>query len=101
MCDAPALVWDLLGKGRIAVGYDADLVLVDLDLRQQVLDERQQTKCGWSPWHGQWLNGWPIRTWVRGQCVFQEGVIDESCRGSEAKFDHARGGYWAATAMSE
>ena len=33
MCDAPARVWDIVGKGRIAVGYDADLVLVDLQQR--------------------------------------------------------------------
>ncbi len=31
MCDAPARVWDIVGKGRIEVGYDADLVLVDLE----------------------------------------------------------------------
>ena len=96
MCEAPALVWDIVGKGRIEVGYDADLVLVDLSFRQQVLDERQESKCGWSPWHGQWLHGWPVQTWVMGHAVFRDQGIDETRMGSEARFDHARGGYWKA-----
>ena len=95
MCDAPARVWDLLHKGRIEVGYDADLVLVDLELRQQVLNENQLTKCGWSPWHGVELQGWPVRTWVRGQQVFGPEGVDRSHRGTEVAFDHQRGGYWA------
>ena len=66
MCDAPARVWDIVGKGRIAVGYDADLVLVDLERTHEVRNEEQITKCGWSPWHGERLTGWPVRTWVIG-----------------------------------
>ncbi|MEM8866621.1 MAG: amidohydrolase family protein, partial [Planctomycetota bacterium] len=95
MCDAPARVWDLVGKGRIAEGYDADLVLVDLAKSATIRNEEQLTKCGWSPWHGETLTGWPVRTWVGGQQVFHEGVVDDSIRGSEAVFDHQRGGYWA------
>ena len=97
MCDAPARVWDIIGKGRIAVGYDADLVLVDLNKSAVVRNEQQLTKCGWSPWHGQTLTGWPVRTWVLGREVFREGRIDEMVRGSEAQIDHARGGYWATS----
>jgi dihydroorotase len=97
MCDAPARVWDLVGKGRIAEGYDADLVLVDLNRRATVLDEEQQTKCRWSPWHGVTLTGWPVRTWVMGQQVFVDGQFNEQVRGREAVFDHARGGYWGTS----
>lgn len=95
MCDAPARVWDIVGKGRIEVGYDADLVLVDLQKSALIRDEEQQTKSKWSPWHGETITGWPVRTWVMGQEVFREGKFSESCRGREATYDHARGGYWA------
>jgi dihydroorotase len=94
MCDAPARVWDLVGKGRIAAGYDADLVLVDMNKSTTILDADQQTKCGWSPWDGVSLQGWPVRTWVMGQEVFREGRFDDGVRGREAQFDHQRGGYW-------
>lgn len=95
MCDAPARVWDIVGKGRIVEGYDADLVLVDLKLARQVRNEEQLSKCGWSAWHGETLTGWPVRTWVNGCEVFWAGKINDNCRGRAAQFDHARGGYWA------
>ena len=95
LCDAPARVWDIVNKGRIAVGYDADLVLVDLAKRATVRNSEQATKCGWSPWDGVELQGWPVRTWVMGRTLFENGRIDDTVRGREARFDHARGGYWA------
>jgi len=95
MCDAPARVWDIVGKGRIEVGYDADLVLVDLNKTATILNEQQETKSRWSPWHGVTLAGWPVRTWVLGQEVFHDGQINDAIRGRETQFDHSRGGYWA------
>ncbi|MCU0876960.1 MAG: dihydroorotase [Pirellulaceae bacterium] len=94
MCDAPARVWDLVGKGRIEVGYDADLVLVDLAKTATIRHAEQETKCRWSPWDGTALTGWPVRTWVLGQEVFRDGKIDDTIRGREAIYDHVRGGYW-------
>jgi len=94
MCDAPARVWDMVGKGRIAEGYDADLVLVDLGKKQTVRNQTQVTKCGWSPWDGVSLQGWPVRTLVKGHTVFLNGQFDETVRGSEIEFDHSLGGYW-------
>jgi dihydroorotase len=94
MCDAPARVWDIVNKGRIAVGYDADLVLVDLHKSAEIRNETQETKSRWSPWHGETLTGWPVRTWVNGQEVFRDGKINDQIRGREATYDHARGGYW-------
>jgi dihydroorotase len=94
MCDAPARVWDIVGKGRIAVGYDADLVLVDLERPQEIRNENQVTRCRWSPWHGRRLVGWPVRTWVMGREVYHDGQFPADGRGQEVRFDHARGGYW-------
>jgi dihydroorotase len=95
MCDAPARVWDMIGKGRIAVGYDADLVLVDMQRAEEIRNENQVTKCGWSPWHGVRLTGWPVRTWVMGQEVYRDGKFQDGVRGREVQFDHTRGGFWA------
>ncbi len=95
MSDAPARVWGIVGKGRIAVGYDADLVLVDLEKQRTIRNAEQYTKSRWSPWDGATLTGWPVATWVAGRCVFSEQGLDESARGTKPLFDHARGGYWA------
>lgn len=93
--DAPARVWGMVGKGRIAVGYDADVVLVDPLLAKTITNESQWTKSKWSPWAGETLRGWPIRTWCGGRTVFHDGVVQHANRGQRIDFDHARGGYWA------
>lgn len=94
MSDAPARVWDVVGKGRIAQGYDADLVLVDLERKATIRDAEQIAKSRWSPWDGVTLIGWPVKTWVGGHLVFDEGRFDKNHRGREATFDHSLGGYW-------
>ena len=95
MSDAPARVWGIVGKGRIEVGYDADLVLVDLQRQKTIRDEEQLTKSRWSPWAGQTLTGWPVATFVSGKPVWTlNDGFDESARGSKLRFDHDRGGYW-------
>ncbi|HWL07809.1 MAG TPA: dihydroorotase, partial [Planctomicrobium sp.] len=89
MCEAPARIWDLKNKGAIREGYDADLVLVDLNRKQTILDDNQLTKSRWSPWHGTELTGWPVRTWVRGKTVFHDGKVDATHRGAEAEYSHS------------
>lgn len=91
MCERPAVIWHLQNKGRIQVGYDADVVLVDLAKSLQVRDEDQVTKCRWSAWHGTTLQGWPVRTWVRGQEVFRDGKVTQEPLGTEAIFDRSSG----------
>ncbi len=94
MSDAPARVWGLVGKGRIEVGYDADLVLVDLGLKKTIENEKQFTRSRWSPWAGQSLTGWPVRTLVGGRTVFESGIVSQQERGNRVRCDHQRGGYW-------
>ncbi|MBB3209550.1 dihydroorotase [Rhodopirellula rubra] len=98
MSDAPARVWGMTAKGRIAEGYDADLVLVDLNESRTIRDAEQHTKNRWSPWDGETLTGWPVRTYVGGHQVWSiDAGFDESARGTKPTFDHSRGGYWATT----
>lgn len=90
MSSEPARVWNILNKGRIEIGCDADLTLVDLNLKQTILNEQQEAKCGWSPWHGSELTGWPVSTWVMGRQVFQlkdrKSEFDATKLGAEIEF---------------
>lgn len=81
MCEAPARVFKAPRKGLIAPGYDADLVLIDLERQHAIVDERQFTKVRWSPWHGKVCTGWPVTTIVLGQVVFEEGRPNLAARG--------------------
>lgn len=95
MSDAPARVWGMVGKGRIEAGYDADIVLVDMNEKRTIRDAQQHTKSRWSPWDGETLQGWPVATYVHGHCVWNTiRGFDESFRGTKLRFDHSRGGYW-------
>lgn len=89
MSAAPARVWNIANKGAIKPGYDADLVLVDVNKTKTVQDEDQFTKAKWSPWAGETLKGWPVMTFVRGQCVYRDGTVNESVRGAEAAYDRS------------
>ncbi len=86
MCEAPARLYGMKGKGNIEVGMDADLVLVDMNQKKTVSNGQLFTKVNWSPYHGIELQGWPIRTIVNGQTVFWEGKIIENIRGQEIEF---------------
>jgi dihydroorotase len=86
MCDAPARCYRIEHKGRIELGYDGDLALVDLRARRRVGDRPYQTRVGWNPFEGMELQGWPVMTVVRGVPVYRDGQIVESHRGSPLVF---------------
>ncbi|MEN9277772.1 MAG: amidohydrolase family protein, partial [Thermostichus sp. DG_1_5_bins_95] len=73
-------------KGRLQVGYDADLVLVDLQTPKPVRRQEILSKCGWSPFEGWQLVGWPQITVVAGQIAFQGGKVDPTVRGKALQF---------------
>lgn len=82
----PARIFSIKNKGGIKAGYDADLVIVDMSLSKKVNNEKLFTKCGWSPFAGRELKGWPVTTIVRGKVVFDEGTIHKN-RGTEVLYD--------------
>ncbi|OYT54013.1 MAG: dihydroorotase [Candidatus Altiarchaeales archaeon ex4484_2] len=82
----PARVFRVKNKGRIEKGFDADLVIVDLDREKVVREEELFTKCGWSPYAGRTLKGWPVKTFVGGNLVFDEGIIYEEKKGREVNY---------------
>jgi dihydroorotase len=86
MSTAVAKAYGIANKGAIAPSYDADLVLVDLKTYHPVMREELQTKCGWSPFEGWSLAGWPVVTIVGGQVVFDHGVFNSNVRGKALQF---------------
>ncbi len=62
-------------KGRIAVGYDADLTVVDLKRRETITNRWIASKSGWTPYDGVTVTGWPVGTLVRGAVVMWEGDL--------------------------
>ncbi len=63
--------YNMIGKGRIEVGADADFVLVDMEKEYEVKDEHSWARVGWNPFHGKKLVGWAAVTIVAGVPVFE------------------------------
>ena len=82
----PQRIFGLAGKGRIARGYDADLVLVDLAGRFTIEGSWLASKAGWSPYEGVEVTGRPVMTVLRGQVVVEDGAIVLPGTGRPARF---------------
>jgi dihydroorotase len=86
MSTAVAQAYNIPNKGSIEVGFDADLVLVDLENYHPVERQDLETKCGWSPFEGWNLTGYPVYTIVNGNVVYEKGTINSEVKGKALKF---------------
>lgn len=82
----PARLFGIESKGRIAVGYDADLTLVDLKARREIRNDWMASKAGWTPYDGMHVTGWPVGTVVRGHVVVRDGELVGQARGATIQF---------------
>jgi dihydroorotase len=82
----PLRLFGIAGKGRIAVGYDADLTVVDLKRRQTIENRWIVSRSGWTPYDGHTVTGWPVGTVVRGQRVMWEGELTAAAKGEPVRF---------------
>ena len=82
----PNRLFGIRGKGRIAVGYDADLTVVDLKRRERISNAWIQSRCGWTPYDGVEVTGWPAGTVIRGRRVMWDGQILGGAQGEPVKF---------------
>lgn len=88
----PARVYGLLCKGRLAAGYDGDLTLVDMRARRRIEAARLAAPCGWTPFDGAAVQGWPVATIVRGQVVMRDDTLIGAPIGRPAIFQQTRAG---------
>lgn len=86
LCHGPQRIYGIAGKGRIAVGYDADLCLVDLKRRVTIEESWLKSRCGWSPFTGMTVTGWPVMTILRGHLAMREGEALDAPQGRPVRF---------------
>ena len=82
----PARLFGIAGKGRVAVGYDADLTIVDLRREATITDAWIASRSRWTPYDGRRVIGWPVGTIVRGRRVMWDGELVEASGGEPVRF---------------
>jgi dihydroorotase len=85
----PQRIFGLEGKGRIARGYDADFTIVDLKRTETITNAQVQSRCGWTPYDGRRVTGWPVMTIVRGHIAMRDGTISSRAVGEAVRFHEA------------
>jgi dihydroorotase len=80
-------IFGIVGKGRIADGYDADFTIVDLKKRWTVGEDWLASRAGWSPFTGMELTGKAVGTIVRGQVAVWEDTLGEAADGRPIRFE--------------
>lgn len=71
---APARIYDLPGKGSLAIGADADIAIWDPERRVELVDELHDN-AGYNPFAGRTLTGWPQTVFRRGEIIVAEGTL--------------------------
>jgi dihydroorotase len=82
----PARIFAMVGKGRIAAGYDADFTVVDLKRRETIRDSWIASRSAWTPYDDKTVTGWPIGTFIRGRKVMWDGELTTPATGAPARF---------------
>ena len=72
---SPAQLFCLDRKGAIAPGYDADLVLVNLETQWTLSASNLLTRCGWTPFEGWRVRGKVEQVYARGRLAFANGQV--------------------------
>lgn len=88
-CENPADIFGIKNKGVIKENYDADLVIIDLNLEKVIKNNELLAKCKWSPFHNRTLKGWPVMTIVNGNVVYDvlsKPAINGTIKGKEVHF---------------
>ena len=82
----PARIFGIAGRGRIALGYRADFTVVDLGARRTITHGWIASRCGWTPFDGRRVRGWPVATIIGGRVVMQDGQLRGEPSGEAVRF---------------
>jgi dihydroorotase len=82
----PARVFGIAGKGRIALGFDADFTIVDLRAKRRIENRWIASRCGWTPYDGIETTGWPVATILRGRVVMRDDTVVDASSGQALRF---------------
>ena len=75
LATSPARIAGLRGKGEIAIGNDADIVIFDPEQTRTIHATEMHSACDYDPFEGWEVTGWPALTLLRGEVAYENGEI--------------------------
>jgi len=83
LAEKPAEIYGLNDRGRLEQGRNADLTVVDFNCKFKIDASKFKSKAKYSPYDGWEVQGKPVKTFVNGLLVFDEGeIVAEAGSGS-------------------
>jgi dihydroorotase len=86
VCENPAKIFNIKNKGFIKIGNGADLTIIDMNKVVKIDNNKIESKCKWSPFHGVEVKGFPVITIVNGEIKMKNGKITGKPGGKPLKF---------------
>lgn len=87
MCHNPAELYQIKQRGFIREGYYADLVLVDISHEKRISNADMLYKCGWTPYDGMSAKSKVTHTFVNGNLVYHDGIVENEILGKQLEFE--------------
>ena len=87
VCENPAKIFGIIGKGFIKEEYDADFTIVDMNKIIEIKNDKIESKCGWSPFNGYKFKGTPVYTIINGEIKMKDGEIIGEPSGKPIRFE--------------
>ena len=86
ICENPVKIFGIKDKGYIKKDYDADFTIVDLNKKITIDNKHIQSKCKWSPYHGETFKGSPVATIIAGKVKMKNGSLIGEPEGTPLEF---------------
>ena len=86
ICENPIKIFNIKNKGFIKENFDADLTIIDMNKTSTIDNKNIASKCGWTPFHGKKVKGFPIYTIINGITKMKNGSILGEPKGEPLHF---------------
>lgn len=82
----PSEIYNIKNKGKIKVGFDADLAIIDMKQEFRVSNEWIASKSKWTPYDNVKIKGIPVFTIVNGKIVMRDHDVVQNSAGQKVQF---------------
>ena len=88
VCSNPCKIYNVVNKGQISLGYDADLTAIDMEKKFTITNDWIQSKSKWTPYNNYTVKGMPILTIINGKLAMSDNEVLPNPEGKKINFKY-------------